>query len=89
MAKIPEILKPKIPDFSSNIYISASYQLSGSVLGLSLLGWWIDSTYATSPTWLMTLSITGIIVGFYSFFKTIIDEDKRKQREKDRMDENK
>lgn len=38
-------------------------------------GKWLDEEYDTKPLWIVTLSVLGIIVGLYSFIKTVIKEN--------------
>jgi F0F1-type ATP synthase assembly protein I len=79
MLKIPEILKPKKPDITGNIYLTHAWQLSSSVIVMSLIGYWIDKEYNTSPVWVLILSIAGIVSGLYSFIKAVLDEEKRRK----------
>jgi F0F1-type ATP synthase assembly protein I len=52
-------------------YIDASWQLVGSVALGTLLGWWLDKKFATSPWLLVSGALFGIGVGFYAFFKAL------------------
>lgn len=38
-------------------------------------GKWLDEEYDTKPLWIVTLSVLGIIIGLYSFIKTVIKEN--------------
>ena len=40
-------------------------------------GWWLDGKLGTSP-WLTVLgAFLGIAMGFYSFFRTVLDQQRR------------
>jgi len=53
-------------------YIDASWQLTGSMVLCSLLGWWLDKRLGTTPWLLVAGSLFGIAVGFYAFFKVLL-----------------
>lgn len=43
----------------------------------ALLGYWLDGKYDSSPTWILSLSLFGIIVAFYKFFKVVLKKKKK------------
>ena len=50
-------------------YMTASYALIGAVLGLTLLGYFIDEKLGTSP-WMLTIGIVlGLVIGLYEIAK--------------------
>jgi len=57
-------------------YIDASWQLAGSVGLGTLLGWWLDRRFSTSPWLLVAGALFGIGVGFYLFFKILMNLQK-------------
>ena len=59
-------------------YIDASWQLTGSVVLGTLLGWWGDKKLGTSPWLLVGGALFGIGVGFYAFFKALMTLGKKK-----------
>jgi F0F1-type ATP synthase assembly protein I len=59
-------------------YIDASWQLAGSVGLGTALGWWLDGKLHTRPWLLVCGALFGIGVGFYLFFKILMDLSKRK-----------
>ena len=59
-------------------YIDASWQLAGSVGLGTALGWWLDKKFGTSPWLLVVGALFGIGVGFYAFFKILMNLNKRK-----------
>jgi ATP synthase protein I len=54
-------------------YIDASWQLAGSVGLGTLLGWWLDKKFGTTPWLLVGGALFGIGVGFYLFFKILMN----------------
>ena len=50
---------------------SAAYTLLGSVLFLSLIGYYVDQYFESSPTYLIIGLCLGIIIGFYELYKSI------------------
>jgi ATP synthase protein I len=50
-------------------YMSAAYTLTGGLLGLGLLGWFVDRWLGTSPAFLLTGLLLGMVVGFYELWK--------------------
>lgn len=59
-------------------YIDASWQLAGSVGLGTLLGWWLDKKVGTGPWLLVGGALLGIGVGFYLFFKILMNLSKGK-----------
>lgn len=59
-------------------YIDASWQLTGSVLLGTLLGWFGDKKLGTGPWLLVTGALVGIGIGFYAFFKALMTLGKKK-----------
>jgi ATP synthase protein I len=58
-------------------YIDASWQLAGAVGLGTLLGWWLDRKLGTSPWCLVGGALFGIGIGFYMFFKILMNLGKR------------
>ena len=58
-------------------YIDASWQLAGAVGLGTLLGWWLDGKLGTSPWCLVGGALSGIGIGFYLFFKILMNLGKR------------
>lgn len=60
-------------------YIDASWQLAGAVGLGTLAGWWLDKKLGTGPWLLVGGALFGIAVGFYMFFKILMNLDKDKK----------
>ncbi len=59
-------------------YIDASWQLTGSVVLWTVLGWWLDKKLHTAPWLLVTGAVLGVGVGFWLFFKALAQIGKKK-----------
>ena len=59
-------------------YIDASWQLAGAVGLGTALGWWLDKKLHTGPWLLVGGALFGVGVGFYLFFRILMDLNKRK-----------
>lgn len=60
------------------------FELAGAVGGLCLLGYWIDRKFDTSPWFLISGAIIGIVGGLYnvvrkSLLASIAERDRRKK----------
>ena len=60
-------------------YIDASWQLAGAVGLGTLAGWWLDKKLATGPWLLVTGALLGIGIGFYTFFRILMNLDKARK----------
>ncbi len=55
----------------------------GVTVGLgALLGWWLDKHFDSSPLWIIICSLAGVLIGMYTFFKTVLDLEKKKKQKK-------
>jgi ATP synthase protein I len=52
-------------------YLDASWQLVGSVVLWSAIGWFLDKKLHTAPWLLVSGSVIGMGVGFYLFFRAL------------------
>jgi F0F1-type ATP synthase assembly protein I len=52
-------------------------QLAVTMVAFVLIGKYIDDKNNTHPTWTMIFSFLGIIIGLYSFLKTIFSMHKK------------
>lgn len=80
--------KRKKDSSKSNIYKELSPYMN---LGLQMTipiglgaygGYLIDKSAGTSPFWTVALSLFGIIVGMYSFFKIVLSDKNGKKTKK-------
>jgi ATP synthase protein I len=54
-------------------YLAASTQLVVAVGGFTALGWWGDKELGHKVPWLLMLgAVVGMVVGFVSFFRTVL-----------------
>jgi ATP synthase protein I len=60
-------------------YIDASWQLAGAVGAGTLAGWWLDRKLGTGPWLLVGGALFGIGVGFYLFFKILMNIEKKRK----------
>ncbi|MFM9957493.1 MAG: AtpZ/AtpI family protein [Phycisphaerales bacterium] len=44
-------------------------ELAGSIIGMALIGWFIDRWQGTSPLWTLILTGVGGVGGFYNFLR--------------------
>ena len=51
--------------------ISAVYTLTGAVLGLGLLGYFLDRQFQTRPYLLLAGLLLGVMVGLYDLWKAM------------------
>ena len=50
---------------------SAAYPLLGAVLFLSLIGYYLDQYFKSTPVYLVIGLCLGMIIGFYELYKSI------------------
>ena len=50
---------------------SAAYTLLGAVLFLSLIGYYLDQYFKSTPVYLVIGLCLGMIIGFYELYKSI------------------
>lgn len=59
-------------------FINLGMELCASMAGAGILGWFIDKTFGTEPTWLVVLLILGIIGGMTRFIRTALTLSSKK-----------
>ena len=55
--------------------ISAAYTLTGALLGLGLLGYYLDTKLDTKPYLLLAGLLLGVVVGLYELWKAMFQQD--------------
>lgn len=50
---------------------AAGMQLTATIGGGALLGWWLDKRFATTPWLLLVFVLLGIVGGFIAFMRTL------------------
>jgi ATP synthase protein I len=61
-------------------YLDASWQLTGSVAVWVLVGFFLDKYMGTKPWLLVAGSVVGLGLGFYLFFRALMNIGKDKAR---------
>tara|TARA_Y100000310_G_C20110109_1_gene546706 strand:- start:122 stop:367 length:246 start_codon:yes stop_codon:yes gene_type:complete len=54
-------------------YMAASYTLVGAVIGLSLLGYFLDRLFDTKPWLLLSGILLGVVIGLYGVAKVSLN----------------
>ena len=66
----------------SGPFLSAGLQLAVSVILMSLLGWWLDDKWKTTP-WLTLVGVLfGAGAGMYQFIKSVNELSRKEEKEK-------
>lgn len=63
-------------------YLNLGTQLTASIVLTGALGWWLDSTFNTSPVLVVVGLCFGVIAGMVHFFKQISVLLKRQEEAK-------
>ena len=76
MPKNDDFIRKTLNEFQHILRISgpaasASYSLLGSIIMLSLIGYFIDRHFVTFPVFLLIGLLLGLVVGFCGLFKFI------------------
>ena len=50
-------------------YAGMGIELAGAIIGLTLLGLWIDHRFECGPTGVLVGAILGVVGGFYNFIR--------------------
>ena len=74
------MLKPpeKKSGASGNRALAAASTMSGALLGMGLLGSWLDKKFDTTPYLLLAGLALGLTVGFYDLWKAMFPEKREK-----------
>jgi F0F1-type ATP synthase assembly protein I len=60
-------------------YINLGWQLVITIGLGALFGYWLDGRLDTKPAMTVVFSLLGVVVGMYSFLKTVLNIDKKKK----------
>ena len=60
-------------------YLSSVYTFMASIGIFGYLGYWVDKKFETKPWLLLVGLFFGLGIGFYQFYKVLIQEEKRGQ----------
>jgi F0F1-type ATP synthase assembly protein I len=58
--------------------ISAAYTLTGALLGLGFLGYYLDGKLGTKPYLLLAGLLLGVVVGLYELWKAMFPQEREK-----------
>jgi F0F1-type ATP synthase assembly protein I len=61
-------------------YLGSGLQLAVTVVVFFFIGRWIDSKADTSPLWMLIFAFLGITIGLYTFIKTVLQADKKRNK---------
>jgi F0F1-type ATP synthase assembly protein I len=62
-------------------YLGASSSLVGGVVGLSLLGYWLDGKVGNEKPWFfISGALLGMVGGFIGFFRTVLGMNRGDRR---------
>ena len=53
-------------------YMTLGLDFAITISLFALLGYWLDGKNDSSPLWILILSLFGIVVSFYKFFKVVL-----------------
>ena len=63
-------------------YIGLGIQFALSILLCLYAGWWLDQKISTTPIFIICGTFLGAGMGFYSLYRTLLrEEKKRKEKE--------
>lgn len=60
-------------------YTGMGVELAGSIIGLTLVGFWVDRQFGTGRKGLITGAILGIVGGFYNFLRRALELSRQQQ----------
>jgi F0F1-type ATP synthase assembly protein I len=76
--------KPLISSDSSFLkYSGIGFQLAAVILVFLFIGIWLDGKFGTKFIFTLALTIIGFFGGFYSFYLTIKDLNRKKDEQKE------
>jgi F0F1-type ATP synthase assembly protein I len=52
-------------------------ELAAAIIGLTLVGWWVDWKFGTAPTGLIVGAVLGIVGGMYNFIRQALAMSQR------------
>ena len=63
-------------------YLNIGYFFGASVTVMTLLGFYLDKKWQTDPWLTVSGAVLGIAMGFYNFFKTVFNLEKKDGNDK-------
>lgn len=58
-------------------YMTLGLDFAITISLFALLGYWLDGKYGTKPFWILVLSLFGIVVAFYKFFRVVLKKKEK------------
>lgn len=58
--------------------MAAASTMTGSVLGLSALGYFLDKKFGWSQYGVLAGALLGVIIGMYELYKSVYTKDQKK-----------
>jgi F0F1-type ATP synthase assembly protein I len=68
-------------------YAGMGLELGGAVIGLTLLGLWIDYQFGTTPVGVLVGAGLGVIGGLYNFIKAALRLNRSSEPDRTKDDE--
>jgi F0F1-type ATP synthase assembly protein I len=62
-------------------YVGLGVQFAATIFLCLLGGWWLDEKLSTLPLFLFLCTFLGAGAGFYSFYRRLMDLEKRRKEE--------
>lgn len=53
-------------------FMGMGMELVASIIGPTLLGWWLDGKFGTEPWLVVTGMLLGLVGGFYNLLKALL-----------------
>jgi len=63
-------------------YLNLGMQLAVTIVLMVFLGKWLDNKYDTSPWFIISCSLFGVIAGMYNFLKVALSSNKVRKKKK-------
>ncbi len=90
----PQPAKPELETVRKNVeslakayrklapYLNLGYVWAASVILFTAVGWYLDKKWHSSPWLTLVGAVLGVATGFYQFFKTVMNLEKKKSPKK-------
>ena len=65
----------------ATVFITLGAEISGTVAGAALFGYWLDSRYSTAPLFILTLVLASSFAVFWRILRVVRRLDSRSDKE--------